>query len=139
MIKKYFGLGARIIVGAIFVVFGTNGIAMLYFGSPFIPMEAPPEGSPAAQYFAVLAGSYILKTVKIVEVLGGLMLLSGIYMPLGAIILMPIVINIFLFHYTMAPGYGEMAMSITLLAGEGVIFWAYWAYFKSLLHIRKGA
>ena len=134
--KKWVGLLARTVVGAIFLVFGTNGLLGLFFGYTFIEMSSPEEGSFIAQYFNVLAGSYILKTVKIIEVLGGFMLLSGVFLPLGAVLLAPIVVNIFLFHFTLEPG--EMAMAVLLLAGEGLIAWAYWDYFKSLFHIRKG-
>ena len=133
MLKKNLGLGARIIVGAIFVVFGTNGIAMLFFGSPFISTPPPPEGSPAAQYFAAIAGpSFTLQVVKMVQVSGALMLLSGICMPFGAIILAPVVFNIFLFHLTMDPSGVGLSLGIVLLLGEAVIGWAYWDRFKSL-------
>ena len=134
--KSWIGLMARVIVGAIFMVFGANGISALFFGYAFIEMPPPEEGSFVAQYFNVLAGSYLLKTIKIIEVLGAFMLLSGIFLPLGAVLLAPIVVNIFLFHLTLEPG--EIAMAIVLVLGEGLIAWAYWDYFKSLFHIRKG-
>lgn len=107
--KKWIGFTARTLVGAIFLVFGANGILQLFFGYALIEMQPPEEGSAVAQYFKVLAGTYLLKTVKIIEVLGALMLLSGVFLPLGAILLAPIVVNIFLFHLTMDPcgnGYG---------------------------------
>ena len=136
MIRKWIGLAARTVVGAIFMVFGANGISDLFFGHAFIEMPPPEEGSFIAQYFSVLSSSYIFKTVKIVEVLGALMLLSGVFLPLGAVLLAPIVVNILLFHLTLEPG--EIAMALILVGGETLIAWAYWDYFKSLFHIRKG-
>ena len=134
--KKWTGLAARLLVGAIFMVFGANGISFLFFGHDFIGMPPPEEGSFIAQYFGVLTGSYILKTVKIVEVVGAFMLLSGVFLPLGAVLLAPIVVNIFLFHLTLE--LTEMPMALLLVAGEALIAWAYWDHFKSLFHIRKG-
>ncbi len=133
--KKYFGLAGRISVGAIFLVFGANGIAGVYFGQPFIELPPPKEGSFVAQYIFVLGGSYILKTVKIVEVLGALMLLSGFFLPLGIVILAPIIVNIFLFHMTLEPG--DLGMAFFLVFGEAVMVWAYWGYFRPLFTIHK--
>ena len=133
--KKWLGMPARFIVGAIFLVFGTNGVLTLFFGYTFIEMPSPEEGSFVAQYFNVLSGSYILKTVKIIETLGGFMLLSGVFLPLGAILLAPIVVNIFLFHLTLEPQ--EISMALLLVAGEVLIAWAYWEYFRPLFHIRR--
>ena len=133
--SKWIGLAARISVGAIFLIFGANGIAMLFFDAPFIKMAPPEEGSFVAQYFTVLLGSYLYKTVKIVEVLGAIMLLTGIFLPLGVVILAPIVANIFLFHLTLAPAY--MGMATFLIVGEVVMLWAYWDKFRSLFTIHK--
>ncbi len=134
--NKWIGLAARIPTGAIFLILGANGLTWLFFGKPFIEMPPPEEGSFAAQYFTVLAGSYLLKTIKIVEVLGAIMLLSGIFLPLGVVILAPIIINIFLFHLTIQPA--DMGMAIFLVVAEGAMVWAYWDHFKSLFRIHKG-
>ena len=136
MINRWIGLAGRIGVGAVFLVFGTNGIAWVFFGAPFIEMSPPAEGSSAAEYFSVIGGSYILKTVKIIEVAGALMLLTGIFLPLGAVLLAPIVVNILLFHITIDPS--AMGLAIFLTVGELAIAWGYCDYFKSLFTIRKG-
>lgn len=132
--KGLIGLAARIVVGAIFMVFGVNGISTLFFAYSFIEFPPPEEGSFLAQYFDVLSRSYILKTVKIIEVLGAFMLLSGIFLPLGAVLLAPIVVNIFLFHLTLEQS--GMPMAVLLLLGESVIFWAYWPYFRTIFHTK---
>ena len=85
----------------------------------------------------VIAGSYILKTVKIVEVAGGLMLISGFFMPLGAILLAPIVLNIFLYHlYYSASG---LPMALLLSIGELTIGFVYWRHFRPLFSMIRGA
>lgn len=90
---KYAIIGARVLLGLIFVVFGLNGFFM------FIPT---PEMTEAAGSFmgALVASGYIMMVVKTVEVLSGLMILTGRYLPLGLILLAPVSINILLFIAT---------------------------------------
>lgn len=134
---KWIGLLTRILIGSIFVVFGTNGLSLMFLGHSFIPVPAPVPGSKEAWYMSVIAGSYILKTVKIVEVAGGLMLISGFFMPLGAILLAPIALNIFLYHlYYSLSG---LPIAILLCAGELMIGFVYWRHFRPLFSVIRGA
>jgi len=76
------------VVGLAFVVFGLN-----YF-KPFLTMEMPALPAPALTFMGAIAPTGYLDAVKVLEVLGSLLLLSGRFAPLGLVILTPIAVNI---------------------------------------------
>jgi uncharacterized membrane protein YphA (DoxX/SURF4 family) len=88
-------LVARILLGLMFVVFGLNGF--LNF------MHMPMPTGVAGQYVGALFVSHYLAVVLIVEVVGGVLLLSGQFVALALVLLGPVIFNILLFHSTMAP------------------------------------
>lgn len=69
---------ARLLLGLIFVVFGLN------MWLHFIPIPPPPEG-PAKDFMFAIYGTGFLTVVKVLEVLGGLLLLSGRFTNLGSL------------------------------------------------------
>jgi putative oxidoreductase len=99
---------ARILLGLMFLVFGLNGFLH------FIPMH-PPTGQQAGQYFTVLFVSHYLVPVFFLEVVGGALLLGNRFVPLGLILLGPVLVNILLFHSLMAPEGLPMALFATVL------------------------
>ncbi len=108
---------ARLLLGLIFVVFGLN------FWLGFIPVPPPPEGSQAAAFMGAMYVSGYLTLVKVLEVAGGLLLLSGRCTNLALAVLGPIVVNIALFHIFLAQGgYALPAfvgvLSLVALAGR---------------------
>lgn len=108
---------ARLLLGLIFVVFGLN------FWLHFLPVPPPAEGSAAANFMFAMYGSGYLTVVKVLEVAGGLMLLSGRFVNLGLAILGPIVLNIALYHvFLVEGGYAMPAvlgvLSLVALAGR---------------------
>jgi putative oxidoreductase len=86
---------SRILLGLVFVFFGLNGF--LNF------LHAPLPTGPAGQYLAALAGTHYLQVISLVELVGGLLLLSGQWIPLALVLLGPVVFNILVFHLTMEP------------------------------------
>jgi putative oxidoreductase len=99
---------ARILLGLIFVVFGLNGF------HPFIPMK-PPTGALAAQYSGALFLSHYLVPVFLLQLIGGVLLLSGWFIPLALVLLGPVIVNILLFHSLMAPEGIGPGLLVTLL------------------------
>ena len=118
---------ARSILGAIFFVFGLNGFLN------FIP--APPPTGHAAEFFAALAASgYLLPLLKGTEVLVGLLLLTGRYVPLALTVLAPVAVNIVAFHLFLAPAGLALALAIV---GLGVyLAWTERAAFAPLFRTR---
>jgi uncharacterized membrane protein YphA (DoxX/SURF4 family) len=86
---------ARILLGLIFVFFGLNGF--LNF------LHAPIPPGPAGQYMALLGGTVYMHFVFLVQLVGGVLLLSGQFVPLALVLLGPVIVNILLFHITLQP------------------------------------
>jgi putative oxidoreductase len=98
---------ARILLGLLFLVFGLNGFLNFIHG----PM---PTGV-AGQYLAVMGGTLYIHFVFVVQIVGGLLLLSGQFVPLALVLLGPVIINILLFHVSMQPSGLPPGLFATLL------------------------
>jgi uncharacterized membrane protein YphA (DoxX/SURF4 family) len=87
---------ARVLLGAVFLVFGLNG----FFH--FLPQ---PPAPPRAMAFAgaLAASGYLFPLLKATEVVAGALLLLG-FVPIALTLLAPIVVNIVAFHAFLAPG-----------------------------------
>ena len=81
----------RVLLGLVFVVFGSN--IFLHF----IPMP-PPPATLAGDFSKALMQSHYIYVVGLLQVIGGLLLLIGRYVPLGLTLLGPVIANILLFH-----------------------------------------
>ena len=82
---------SRVILGAIFLIFGINSFR------GFIDPPVPPK---AAMPFleGLFSTGYFFPLLKFIEMVCGLLLLSGYFVPLALVCLAPIIINIFFFH-----------------------------------------
>src|SRR5881392_3860836 len=87
---------ARVLLGLGFVVFGSN--AFLHF----LPMPPIPQ-TLAGDYTRVFFASGYVYVVGGLQVIGGLLLLLGRFVPLALTILGAIIVNIWIFHILMAP------------------------------------
>jgi uncharacterized membrane protein YphA (DoxX/SURF4 family) len=86
----------RILLGLIFTVFGLNGFLH------FIPMEPLPQ--PATDFFGALAATaYMIRLIFFGQLIGGVLLLTGVAVPLALVILAPIVVNILFFSSVSGP------------------------------------
>lgn len=86
----------QIILGAMLVVFGSNKFLEFI---PAFEFTNPNAGI----FFGALADSYVLKTVGIIEMIVGFLLLLNKFIPFALVVLAPISINIILFHVTLDP------------------------------------
>src|ERR1700744_623353 len=104
---KIAALVARILLGLMFLIFGLNGLHDF--------MHAPMPTGPAGQFMGVLFVSHYLMAVAPLQVIGGLLLLIGQFVPLGLVLLGPILFNILLFHAFLLPAGFPPAILATVL------------------------
>lgn len=118
---------ARVLLGLVFLVFGLN------FFLKFLPVP-PMQDSPATQFITAIGGSGYMHVVKIFEVVGGALLLSGYFVPLGLTLIGPVIVNILLFHVFLdKSGYG---MTLALVGLEAFLIYAYRASFAPLFQAK---
>ncbi|MBI1862297.1 MAG: DoxX family membrane protein [Deltaproteobacteria bacterium] len=104
-------LVVRILLGALFV-FG--GVAFFFTTPP------PLTGDMATFFNGLTASKYFFILLKGTEILCGLFLLSGFFVPLALVILAPIVLNILMVHAILEPSglvtAVVIAVAVTFLA-----------------------
>ncbi|MEQ1875725.1 MAG: DoxX family membrane protein [Bdellovibrionia bacterium] len=103
---KYVPAIARVLMGAVFT-FG--GIAFFFTTPP------PLEGPMAAFFSGMMATGYFFYLLKGTEIVCGLMLLSGFFVPLALVVLAPIILNIFLVHAFLEPSGVVLAVILGVL------------------------
>ncbi|AUN97545.1 hypothetical protein C0V70_05340 [Bacteriovorax stolpii] len=126
-------LASRLLLGLMFTVFGLNGVLLSFLGKGFIPMP-PPEGVMATIMAGFMATGYILPLAFLCELLGGLTLLSGLFVNAGIIFLGPVIVNILGIHLFAEPTGLPMAIVVAVLFV--IVVKSRWAYFKPMLNMR---
>ncbi|MFL6450383.1 MAG: DoxX family membrane protein [Bryobacteraceae bacterium] len=104
---KTVALIARILMGAIFLVFGLNG----FFH--FIP--TPPLSGLAGEFNHALFASGYAYLVSGVQVIAGFLLLANQFVPLALVLLGPVIVNIIAFHLSMQPSGLAPGLVVTVL------------------------
>jgi putative oxidoreductase len=88
---------ARYLLGLMFTVFGLNGFLQFIH-------QPPPPNPLAMQFLVAVSASHFAAFFFAVQVLGGLLLLFGFFVPLALTLLAAELYNILAFHLTMALG-----------------------------------
>jgi putative oxidoreductase len=114
---KYLIIIVRVLLGLLFVVFGSNGF--FHFMGPMPQLE----GDAGAFIGALLNSGYIYP-IAALEVAGGLCLLLGSrFVALGLTLLGPVIVNIVLYHiYLDRSGLG---MAICISVFTLFLLWVY--------------
>jgi uncharacterized membrane protein YphA (DoxX/SURF4 family) len=99
---------ARYLLGLLFTVFGLNGFLN------FIP-QPPPTNPLALQFFVAIGSSHFAAFFFVVQLIGGLLLLSGFFVPLALTLLAAELYNILAFHLTLAPASIAPALAASVL------------------------
>jgi hypothetical protein len=115
---------ARILLGLIFVFFGSNGFLR------FLPMPPLPQGVTGEYLHSFFASGYVY-VISGFQLIGGLLLLIGRFVPLGLTILAAIIVNIWTFHLLMAPAGLPPAVVVTIL--QLFLVWSYRDRFAGIL------
>lgn len=114
---KYVIVIVRVLLGLMFVVFGSN--AFLQFMGP-----PPPMQGQAGAFISALMSSGYMYVIAVLQILGGLCLLLGArFVPLGLTLLGPIIVNIMLFHVFLEPN--GLAIAIITSALALFLLWIY--------------
>src|SRR2546430_15317432 len=87
---------ARILLGLIFLFFGSNGLLH------FLPMPPLPQGVAGEYLHSFFASGYVY-VISGFQVIGGFLFFIGKVVPLGPTILAAIIVNIWVFPILMAP------------------------------------
>ncbi|HEY4286967.1 MAG TPA: hypothetical protein VGN00_07695 [Puia sp.] len=108
---------SRLLLGFLYLVFGLD-----YF-LRFIPYQPPLHPGAAGLFKAGLqATGYFYPMQKVIQIVGGVSLLTNWYAPFFAVVLFPISLNVFLFHTVLVPSgwlMGVLLLLPNLLLGVG--------------------
>jgi len=113
----------RILLGLVFVVFGSN--AFLHF------IPTPPMSGPGGAFITAMMDTGYVKVVGFCQVAGGLLLLIGRFIPLGLTLLGPVIVNILCYHIFMDHTGWQVAAVVAVLAL--FLLWRHRANFAGLL------
>ena len=125
--KKKIDIGARIVLGLILLAFGLNKFLQ------FMPMPEMPEAAGALMGAFMEAG-YIMPMIAIVEVVIGIMLLAGFFVPRALLLLVPLSVNIILFHVFLDPA--GMAAGLIVFVLNVYLLFTYLDRYKPILRAR---
>jgi putative oxidoreductase len=99
---------SRYLLGLIFVVFGLNGFLNFIH-------QPPPTNPLTLQFLVSVSASHFAAFFFAIQVLGGLLLLSGYFVPLALTLLAAELYNILAFHLTLAPASIATALVASVL------------------------
>ncbi len=117
----------RIILGLGLLFFGVSKLASFNF------MPTHIYTGDAAIFIDSLSNTgYILKTIGILEILIGLLLLFNKWIPFALILLAPISVNIFLFHLFLdTPG---LIVALVVIIFNAILIYKHWKIYRPLFH-----
>ena len=121
---------ARYLLGLIFTVFGLNGFL------DFIH-QPPPTNPLAIQFFIAISASHFAAFFFAVQLIGGLLLLSGYFVPLALTLLAAELYNILAFHLTLAPATIAPALVASVL--WVLVFYQYRSSFNGVFAAKPAA
>lgn len=99
---------ARYLLGLIFTVFGLNGFLNFVH-------QPPPTNPLTLQFLVSVSQSHFAAFFFAIQVLGGLLLLSGYLVPLALTMLAAELYNILAFHLTLSPATIAPALVASVL------------------------
>jgi uncharacterized membrane protein YphA (DoxX/SURF4 family) len=125
---KILTLIARLLLGLIFVVFGLNGF--LNF------LKGPMPSGLAGQFVGALFLSHYFWVIAALQIAGGALLLVNRFVPLGLVLLGPVIVNIILYHVFLNQTGIAPAIVVTIL--WLIVFYAHRQHFSGIFVQRTG-
>lgn len=110
-VKKHLPTVAGALLGLAFIAFS------LMFLLGMVPeQEPPPEGSPVAMFFGAFMPTGYFTFIKVLELIGGVLVLIPLTRNLGLLVLVPIIVNIIAFHtFVAGDGIADPVLIVILL------------------------
>ena len=118
---------ARYLLGLLFTVFGLNGFLNFIH-------QPPPTNPLAIQFFVAVSASHFAAFFFAIQLLGGLLLLSGYFVPLALTALAAELYNILAFHVTLAPA--SIAPGLVASVLWVLVFLQYRESFKGIFSVK---
>jgi uncharacterized membrane protein YphA (DoxX/SURF4 family) len=125
---KILTLIARLLLGLIFVVFGLNGF--LNF------LKGPMPSGLAGQFVGALFLSHYFWVIAALQIAGGALLLVNRFVPLGLVLLGPVIVNIILYHVFLNQTGIAPAIVVTIL--WLIVFYVHRQHFSGIFVQRTG-
>lgn len=93
--------------------------------------QPAPTGDMATLMGGLMASKYMFPLVKSIELIAGLMLVSGKFVKLGTLLLLPISVNIFLIHTVTQ--VSDLPVAIFVFVANVFLIYANWDGFKEIV------
>lgn len=109
------------------------GLLLLFASVSFFLKLAPEPvvtGNFKAFQIGLVASSYLIPLAKAVELLCGLSYVTGKYVSLANLLILPITVNILFINYFMTPE--GLPIAIPLFLGNLFLIYRYWENYKSV-------
>ena len=117
----------RILLGVMFLVFGVNG----FLNFMPAPKDLPPDVITVST--GLMKGGY-MAVVSATELVVALLLLTNRFVPLGLVLLAPIVVGIITFQLAIAPA--TIGPGLVVLVMELYLAWGYRDAFRTILRAK---
>lgn len=117
----------RVLMGLLFI-FGSIAFFLKLGGEPQL------EGNMKTYFDGLVASGYFLPLLKITELICGIVLVAGRFVPLALVILAPIIINILFVHIFLERS--GLPVAVFLVVANIFLAYAYWEKFKPLLEAK---
>ncbi|WP_394759614.1 DoxX family protein [Flavobacterium sp.] len=108
--------------------------ALLIFASAmfFLKLAPEPETTGAFKAFNVglIASTYLMPLAKALELLCGISYISGKYVTLANVVILPVTLNILLINLYMSPE--NLPIGLFLFLGNLFLIYRYWNNYKSV-------
>ena len=109
---------------AVIILRSLMGLLFLFSSITYLfKLITPPPLTGAMKTFAdgLAASVYLLPTAKVIELACGLAFLTGRFVPLAAVLIAPIIVNIVLIHAFLGPE--GLPLALFLVAANGFVAW----------------
>lgn len=109
------------------------GLFLLYASIGFffkLMPETEATGNFKAFNMGLIASTYLMPLAKAVELLCGLSYVTGKYVTLANIVILPITLNILLINYFMSPA--TLPIAALLFLGNLFLIYRYWDNYKTV-------